>query len=205
MPNRVPRASEATRKPPPKQARSAAKRVAILDTTETLLNDHAPGNITTRLIAEAGGIPIGSIYRYFANVDDLLLALFRRMNAGTVEALKNNKVGEAHDWRRHLDLTFDHLRTMHNAHPAYGALMIHVDLGDRDEDEISQLLGELLHRSLPQLEPALVREITQTVIALLEGVERRLYRLPETQRSAALDQARIAVAAYLTHYLDTVS
>lgn len=179
--------------------------MVILDTTENLLSDHAPANITTRLIAEAGGIPIGSIYRYFANVDDLLLSLFERMNAGTVEALKNNKIGDAHDWRRHLDLTFDHLRTMHSAHPAYGALMMHVDLGDREDDEISQLLGALLHRSLPQLDPTLVREITQTVIALLEGVERRLYRLPEIQRPAALDQARVAVAAYLAHYLDTAS
>ncbi|MGJ8558654.1 MAG: TetR/AcrR family transcriptional regulator [Litorimonas sp.] len=203
MPSRLSRSTEAFRKPPPKQARSAAKRTAILDATEKLLSDHAPAEITTRLIAEAGSVPIGSIYRYFANVDDLLLSLFERMNAGTIKALKDNKVGEERDWRDHLDLTFDHLRAMHGSHPAYGALMMHVDLGDRGEDEITQLLGALLHRSLPHLDPALVSEVTQTVIALLEGVERRLYRLPATQRPAALDQARIAVAAYLSHYLDT--
>lgn len=179
--------------------------MAILDATENLLSDHAPANITTRLIAEAGSVPIGSIYRYFANVDDLLLSLFERMNAGTVEALKNHKIGDERDWRSHLDLTFDHLRTMHESHPAYGALMIHIDLGDREEDQITQLLGALLHRSLPHLDPSLVSEVTQTVIALLEGVERRLYRLPALQRPAALDQARIAVAAYLSHYLDTPS
>jgi AcrR family transcriptional regulator len=205
MPSRLSRPTEALRKPPPKQARSAAKRAAILDATENLLSEYAPADITTRLIAEAGGVPIGSIYRYFANVDDLLLSLFERMNAGTVEALQDNKIGDERDWRRHLDLTFEHLRAMHDAHPAYGALMIHVDLGDQKEDEITQLLGALLHRSLPHLETIHVREITQTVLALFDGVERRLYRLPTTERPAALEQARIAVAAYLAHYLDTPS
>lgn len=205
MPSRPSRSIDAFRKPPPKQARSAAKRTAILDATERLLGVYAPTEITTRLIAEAGNVPIGSIYRYFANVDDLLLSLFERMNAGTVAALKDNGVGEARDWRNHLDLTFDHLQAMHNSHPAYGALMMHVDLSDREDDEITQLLGVLLHRSLPHLDTALVREITQTVIALLEGVERRLYRLPKTDRPAALNQAKVAVAAYLAHYLDAPS
>lgn len=202
MPSRLSRSTETLRKPPPKQARSAAKLSAILDTTENLLSHHAPTDITTRLIAETAGVPIGSIYRYFTNMDDLLMSLFERMNAGTIEALQNKKVVEEHDWHVHLDRTFDHLQTMHASHPAYGALMAHVDLGNREEDEITQLLGVLLDRDLPHLDTALVHDITQTVIALLEGVERRLYRLPETHRHAALEQARIAISAYLSHYFD---
>lgn len=194
---------ETLRKPPPKQARSAAKHKAILDAAETLLSTHAPADITTRVIAEAASVPIGSIYRYFANVDDLLLSLFERMNEGTIQRLRDNQRDAAPDWRNHLNQTFDHLRAMHMSHPAYGALMAHVDLGDRENDEITELLDELMRRNLPDLDAGLVHDITRTVIAMLEGVENRLYRLPENKRPAALEQARIAVSAYLSHYLDS--
>jgi len=202
MPTRTSQPALATRKQPPKQARSAAKYRAILDAAEGLLIAHAPTDITTRMIAEAASVPIGSIYRYFSNVDDLLLSLFERMNAGTVQALRDNPVGAAAGWRDHLNQIFDTLRAMHNSHPAYGALMAHVDLGDREEDEITQLLGALLRRSLPDLETELVHNITLTVISMLEGIENRLYRLPASRRLAALEQARVAVTAYLSHYLD---
>lgn len=205
MLGKLSRPTELLRKPPPKQARSAAKRVAILDATEGLLNHRAPATITTRLIAEAARVPIGSIYRYFTNVDDLFLSLFERMNAGTLQALRDNEIGEDHDWRAHLDRTFDHLRMMHEAYPAYGALMAHIDLGDRTGDEITKLLGDLLRRNLPHLETGLVDDITHTVIAMLEGVENRLFRLRPSDRVAALEQARIAVSAYLSHYLDHLS
>lgn len=193
---------EAFQKPPPKQARSAAKHKAILDAAETLLSTHAPADITTRVVAEAASVPIGSIYRYFANVDDLLLSLFERMNEGTVQTLRDNQRDAAPDWRNHLNQTFDNLLAMHMTHPAYGALMAHIDLGDREDDEITQLLDGLMQRSLPDLDTELVHDITHTVIAILEGVENRLYRLPKNHRPAALEQARIAVTAYLSHYLD---
>lgn len=193
---------EPRRKPAPKQARSAAKRRAILDATESLLETLSPADITTRGVAERAGVPIGSVYRYFTDVNELLLRVFERMNAGTIDVLQDHDISSRQNWRVNLNRIFDHLQTMHSEHPAYGALMAHIDLGDRDMHEMTQLLSALLQRTLPQLEAVMVGEITQTVIALLEGVERRLYRLPKTHRRAALDQARIAIAAYLSHYID---
>lgn len=176
--------------------------MAILDATETLLRNYAPAEITTRLIAEASGLPIGSIYRYFTNVDDLLSALFERMNAGTIDALRRNETSADPNWRANVDMIFERLHTMHSTHPAYGALMVHVDMGESENDEISQLLGAQLRQTLPQLDAAQINDITRTVIALLDGVERRLFRLAEADRAAALDQARIAISAYLSHYID---
>ena len=193
------------RKPAPKQARSAAKRQAILDAAERLLDTLPPTDITTRGVAEQAGVPIGSVYRYFTDVNDLLLSLFERMNAGTIDVLQGRGIDSAHDWQINLNRIFDHLQAMHAEHPAYGALMAHIDLGDRDAHEMMQLLSALLQRTLPHLETPLIGEITATVIALLDGVERRLYRLPTTRRRAALDQARIAIAAYLAHYIEAAS
>lgn len=193
---------EPKRRPAPKQARSAAKRRAILDVTESLLETLAPADITTRGVAERAGVPIGSVYRYFTDVDELLLCVFERMNAGTIDVLQDRGISREPDWRRNLNRIFDHLQTMHREHPAYGALMAHIDLDDHDAHEMTQLLATLLQRTLPQLEAVMVGEITHTVIALLEGVERRLYRLPKPDRRAALDEARIAITAYLAYYID---
>jgi AcrR family transcriptional regulator len=193
------------RKPAPKQARSAAKRRAILDAAERLLETLPPADITTRRIAEQADVPIGSVYRYFTDVNDLLPSLFERMNAGTIDVLQGHGIDGAQDWRVNLNRIFDHLQTMHAEHPAYGALMAHIDLRDRDAHKIMQLLSALLQRTLPHVEAPLIGEITETVIALLEGIERRLYRLPKTRRRAALGQARIAVAAYLAHYIEAAA
>ena len=201
MPSRTP-PRHMNRKPPPKQARSAAKRAAILDAAEALLATTAPSDLTTRLIAEAADIPIGSVYRYFTNVDDVLMSLFERINSGTVLTLQSEITSESPDWRGHLDRTFDHLTAMHASHPAYGANMAHIDVDARDNNEISDLLGTLLRRNLPTLDPTLIDMITTTVIAMLDGVEQRLDRLPEIERPRLLAQARIAIAAYLAHYLD---
>jgi AcrR family transcriptional regulator len=193
------------RKPAPKQARSAAKRRAILDAAERLLETLPPSAITTRGVAEQADVPIGSVYRYFTDVNELLLCVFEQMNAGTIDVLQGHGIDNAQDWRSNLNRIFDHLQTMHAEHPAYGALMAHIDLGDRDAHEMMRLLSALLQRTLPHVDAPLIGEITATVIALLEGVERRLYRLPRTRRRAALDQARIAVAAYLAHYIETAA
>ena len=196
--------AETTRKPPPKQARAAAKRDAILDATEALLGHSTPAEITTRAVARAANVPVGSIYRYFSNADDLLRALFSRMNAGTIGLLEDSLSREPFNWRDHVNDMFDHLRQMHASHPAYGALQAYLERG-QDDDEITHLLQALFEREAPHLGSGLIRNIILTVTAMIDGVERRLPHLPEAHKDTALEQVRIAVTAYLSHHLSQQS
>ncbi len=193
----MPSPDAATRKPP-QQARAAAKRAIILDAAERLLETQAPGALTTRGIAQAAGVPVGSVYRYFRDADDLLRQLFARMNEGTLEALET--ADSKGDWRRELDRIFAALSRMHAGHPAYGPLMAHLKRPEELEDPVSARVAELIARRRPDYATDLVQDITRTALATIEGVEARLHTLPGARRDAALSQARICVVAYLAQH-----
>ena len=65
-------------KPPPKQARARQKQSAIMKATEELLLSGALEDISTTSIAMKAGIPVGSIYRYFDDKEDIMEQLYRR-------------------------------------------------------------------------------------------------------------------------------
>ncbi|MCJ9429851.1 TetR/AcrR family transcriptional regulator [Kordiimonas marina] len=67
--------SAATKKTP-KQARARARVDAILTATEQLLVAEGPNGLTTTAIARAADIPVGSVYQYFADRDDILEQLY---------------------------------------------------------------------------------------------------------------------------------
>lgn len=198
----MPLSVSTTRKPPPKQARSEAKRVAILDAAEALLATRSPADITTRSVAERAGVPVGSVYRYFKDADDLLRALFDRTNSGTVQSLHETLADANLGWRDHVRRTFDHLHAMHASHPFYGVLNAYVATDGAEDADILAVLDKLMARSLPNAEPTRRNEIARTMMAMIDGVERRLIRLADSDRDSALNEAQTAVTAYLAHYLD---
>ena len=72
----------------PTQARSLATVEAILDAAAHILDNQGPGAFTTNLVAARAGVSIGSLYQYFANKDELLLALMRREYERLAEGLR---------------------------------------------------------------------------------------------------------------------
>ena len=70
--------SRVRRTPRPAQARSRRRVEAILDAAERLVVERGVEALTTRDIAEAAGVPVASLYQYFADKEDVLLALAER-------------------------------------------------------------------------------------------------------------------------------
>lgn len=62
----------------PVQERSRKRVEAILDATERLVVDRGVEALTTREIAVAAGVPVASLYQYFADKEGVLLALAER-------------------------------------------------------------------------------------------------------------------------------
>ena len=62
----------------PTQARSRRRVEGILDAAERLVVRQGLDALTTRDIAEAAGVPVASLYQYFADKEDVLLALAER-------------------------------------------------------------------------------------------------------------------------------
>lgn len=63
----------------PTQARAEATRRSILDATMQLLDDMEPEQIGTAQIAETADVPVGSVYRYFADRADIFRALAQEL------------------------------------------------------------------------------------------------------------------------------
>lgn len=63
------------------QERSRRKVEALLDAAESAVLVHGVEALTTREIAHRAGVPVATLYQYFADKEDLLLALVERHTA----------------------------------------------------------------------------------------------------------------------------
>ncbi|HHZ08375.1 MAG TPA: TetR/AcrR family transcriptional regulator [Rhizobiales bacterium] len=63
-------------RPVPVQGRALRTRAALLAAVETLVASEGAGAVTTTRVADAAGVSVGTLYRYFADRDDLLLAAY---------------------------------------------------------------------------------------------------------------------------------
>lgn len=66
----------------PQQARSAATVEALLSAASQVVARDGIEGFSTTAVAERAGVSIGSLYQYFANKDDLLVAMARSELAG---------------------------------------------------------------------------------------------------------------------------
>jgi AcrR family transcriptional regulator len=62
----------------PRQERSRRRVEGLLDAAARLVVERGVEALTTRDIAEAAGAPVASLYQYFADKEDVLLALAQR-------------------------------------------------------------------------------------------------------------------------------
>ena len=60
---------------PPTQARSRERLVRVLDAAAAVLADEGADAFTTNRVAEVAGVPVGSVYRYFADKEAIAEAL----------------------------------------------------------------------------------------------------------------------------------
>ncbi len=62
----------------PQQSRSRDRVARLLDTASRLVVTEGVDAVGTRAIAHAAGVPVASLYQYFADKDEILLALVER-------------------------------------------------------------------------------------------------------------------------------
>lgn len=81
----------------------------IIDTTADLLEAQGYEALTTNHIAEAAGVNIATVYKYFANKHAILIALHERMSLRWIEALRHavDEIGQGMSWRETVCQTID--------------------------------------------------------------------------------------------------
>jgi AcrR family transcriptional regulator len=88
----------------PKTARGAATRARIVDAATELVREHGVANTTIDAVIEASQVSKSQVYHYFADKDDLVLAVIQRQAEcvlGTHEELlrKLNSIAGLRRWR----------------------------------------------------------------------------------------------------------
>jgi len=85
-----------------RERQNAARIEQILDAAARLFAEKGFHRTTTRDIAEAADMAEGTLYNYFANKDDLLLGMMKRLTTGmTFEAMHNEALPTA-EMREHV-------------------------------------------------------------------------------------------------------
>ncbi len=110
---------------PPQQRRSQERVERILDAAARLLEDRGVEALSTRAVAERAGVSIGSLYRFFADVDDVLEAVARRYVAGLRESLAAARPDGSHgSWRDELQAVVDAIVAYCATEPGFRALWL---------------------------------------------------------------------------------
>jgi len=86
----------------PTQARSRARVEAILKAAGALLGEVGYDGVTTNLIAERAGVPVGSIYQFFETKDDIIAALVERFQARIHRLASEELDAASAAWNRHV-------------------------------------------------------------------------------------------------------
>ena len=110
----------------PKQARGLETYEHILVTAEKILVRDGFKGFTTVSIAREGGINVATLYRYFSDKQEILVAMFERLNAER-EAASRDIVEAMHrgmPWREAIEEGFRNLVEIRRQNPGMAALSL---------------------------------------------------------------------------------
>ncbi|MFD9074592.1 TetR/AcrR family transcriptional regulator [Streptomyces lasiicapitis] len=207
-PEPAPRSAPAALRRAPVQRRSAERLTRILDSCADLLDETGYESLTTRLVAERAGVPIGSVYRFFGNKRALVDALAQRNLERYAERVTHRlaAAGPA-GWRTALDVVLDEYLVMKRTAPGFSLVDFgtQIPVGDpgaapnhRVADRLTDLLSAYLDRTP---DPALRRTFL-VAVETADALFRLAFRVDPGGDEAVIAEVRVLLRAYLASTLD---
>ncbi|GLQ32172.1 TetR/AcrR family transcriptional regulator [Litoribrevibacter albus] len=170
----------------PTQARSIQKYNRILDMVAELVESGGTDWITTNLIAEKVGVPIGTIYQFFPNKESILYALFERqlhqldthfepffseaLDELSMDQLMGQAVFSMSTAYEKVPGMVNIMNSMH-VHPDFREL---VDINNR---RLAKWLSGLLKRRFPDESDDQLMLVAEAVVELGDSIFRKLLQL----------------------------
>ena len=191
----------------PKQARAKARVEAILNATHELLKDGQPEDISTTAIAKAAEIPVGSVYQYFEDKNDILQQLYSaaydEVNSEVV-----NSLGAVDPSEGFVAINRSQLQCFWSAaraHPTFRALTrwanheySFAEVTPSAESGLGELVEETLKVSGVEIEPARREAVLKTTVTLVSVlVDTAIEEDDETKAQALIDELAILLSRYL--------
>jgi AcrR family transcriptional regulator len=190
----------------PTQARSRERLRRVLDAAdEVLASEGAPAFTTTR-VAEADGVPIGSIYRFFPDKEAIVEALATRYWSDFEDLVAG--AAEADALEPFVDpggFVIDTLAAGFRARPGflalwYGGLRTEAvrDATRPTRQAIAASIERILGRHWPRASPAALATAAQMVVLAGDGLLREAFRRDRAGDRALLEEGTLMLRAYLT-------
>ena len=200
---RIDRSKHSNPRKSPKQARSAATVVAVVEAAARILEAEGFAGFSTNAVAERAGVSIGSLYQYFPDKEALLWALIERETSlllADAELAETEPTGETalttliratvgHQLRRPALarlLDFEEARQ-----PADANLQ-------RVASRFASLLANVLARPDMPTEPDLDMA-TRDIMAIIKGMIDAAGAYGETDQADLAARVQRAVVGYISH------
>ncbi len=190
----------------PTQARSRERLRRVLDAADDVLAREGADAFTTTRIAEAAGIPVGSVYRYFPDKEAIVEALalsywsdFEDLVAAAAEA------DEASPLEDPGAVVIDALAAGFRAHPGfltlwYGGLRTERVRGVTrpTRSAIAASVARILAVHWPAAPDPARLTAARMVVLTGDGLLREAFRRSPRGDVALLDESKVLIDAYLT-------
>lgn len=190
----------------PIQARSRARLRRVLDAADEVLADEGPSAFTTTRIAEAAGIPVGSVYHYFPDKQAIVEALavgywsdFEYLVAGVAETDERDPLEDP------CAAILEALAAGFRASPGFQALWYG---GLRSEQvrnatrptrtAIARSVTRILAVRWPDAQAEDLTMAARMVVLAGDGLLREAFRLDPQGDAALLAESKLMVDAYVT-------
>ncbi len=189
----------------PLQARSRQRVQLVLDAADELLVREGAGAFTTTRIAEAGGIPVGSVYRYFPDKQAIVEALAVRYWSDFEDLVA--AVAEADEREPFADpgaVVLETLAAGFKARPGFLALWYGGLRTERVRDAtrptrtaIARSVARILAVHWPQAPAPLRARAAQMVVLAGDGLLREAFRRDAAGDADVLGEAKLMLDAYI--------
>jgi len=192
------------------RAKDAGTQARILKATEILLQEKGHEALTTTLIADAAGVNIATLYKYYPNRHSILVAIIKQGREVWLKAADSSVVSVlgGGDWRLTMEQILDFAARRRKDRPGGHALRLAVltlpelQPFDREESlETAAFLSDFL-TARGGLDPTRAMQVARVAVEIGNRVlDLALFNSSESS-DVWIAQAKAAVCQYLTPHLE---
>ncbi len=193
----------------PMQARSRERLLRVLDAADDLLATQGAEAFTTNRIAEAAGVPVGSVYRYFPDKEAIVEALavrywsdFEDLVAAAAETDERDPLADPGA------VVLDALAAGFRARPGFLALWYgglrteHVrDATRPTRGAIGRSIERIVSTHWPDAPAGARVTVARMVVLAGDGLLREAFRVDPAGDPALLDESKLMLNAYMASRL----
>ncbi len=196
----------------PTQERSRQRVDGILDAVAELLVERGFDAVTTDLIAEKAGIPVGSIYQFFPNKFAIFYALairyIRQINA--IASIPARRESLDLPWEEVVGRTIDAEAELWSNEKALSILWAGIQnapelkaaVAESDKKSEEYLLTGL-NRILPKVSPARRRLAARVIVHVTRYLLDLSIAEPSEENRRVVEELKVVVKSYLCHLMET--